>query len=293
MEINCKLFSYENFFERGQLKTDVAEILQSGELSIIKCGEIPGHIQTCDEITYVVSGKGLIYSGEHVREVTAGQIHFIREGQYHRIVADEHHDLRYFYIGFLPNTKHKDIQVFLNAIKELDFFFVEDEGSIKTLLEKLLNEFYIRDEESNLMIHLYFSQMLILLYRILTGRAKEKLSKINRSTSNHVIYQALKYIDKEYLKITTVKQIAEALSYSEYHLSHIFKEKMDITIKDYLMQKKMSTATELLKNSNMSISEIAEQLHFSSLHSFGVAFKRYMHISASEFRQNSDILSHK
>jgi len=293
MEINCKLFSNEHEFERGQLKTEVAEILQMSELSVVKCGEIPEHIQSCDEITYVVSGKGLVYSGEHVREMTAGQIHFIREGQYHKIVADANHNFRYFCIGFIPNTEHKNIQVFLNAVKDMDFFFMEDEGNIKKLFEMLLNEFYMRDEESNLMISLYLSQMLILLYRILTGKAKEKLSKINRSASNYIIYQALKYIDKEYLKITSVKQVAETLSYSEYHLSHIFKEKMDITIKDYIMQKKMITATELLENSNMSISEIAEQLHFSSLHSFGVAFKRYIGMSASEFRQNNSRFLHR
>ena len=62
---------------------------------------------------------------------------------------------------------------------------------------------------------------------------------------------------------------------------------MDVTIKDYLMQKKIMTAAELLQNSNMSISEIAEQLHFSSLHSFGTAFKRYMGDNASDYRKKN------
>ena len=137
------------------------------------------------------------------------------------------------------------------------------------------------------MIQCYFCQMLILLYRILNGKSKEKLSKVNTSTSNAAVYQTLKYIDKHYIKLTSVKEIAKKLSYSEYYLSHVFKEKMDMTIKDYLLQKKIMTAAELLKTSAMSISDIAEQLHFSSLHSFGVAFKRYMHMSAREFRKKA------
>ena len=128
--------------------------------------------------------------------------------------------------------------------------------------------------------------MLIILHRILNGRSKEKLSTINTSSSNNAVYRALKYIDKNYIKLTNVKQIATDLSYSEYYLSHIFKEKMELTMKDYLMQKKIMTAAELLENSNMSISEIAEQLHFSSLHSFGTAFKRYMNMSASDYRKS-------
>ena len=89
------------------------------------------------------------------------------------------------------------------------------------------------------------------------------------------------------MRIANVKQVSDVLSYSEYYLSHVFKEKMDMTMKDYLMQKKIMTAIELLKESNMCISEISEQLHFSSLHSFGVAFKRYMGMSPSELRKKS------
>ena len=126
----------------------------------------------------------------------------------------------------------------------------------------------------------------MLLYRILTGKSAETLNKINSSTSNQAVYRALKFIDREYLRITSIKEIAEELSYSEYYLSHIFKEKMNITIKDYLLQKKMITAVELLQNSNMTVTEISEQLHFSSLHSFGIAFKRYTGMSASEFRSS-------
>lgn len=287
MKITSKLFSYDQMFQQGQMQIPAGDILQIAELSVIKSGEIAEHIQHCDEITYVVSGKATIYSGNTCFEMTAGQVHFLKKGQYHKIVADENHNFHYYCIGFLLNSNYKEIDMFADAIKSLDYFIVEDEGNIKTLFGLLMNEFYIRDTESNIMIHFYFCQMLILLYRILNGKSKEKLSKINTSVSNHAVYRTLKYIDKEYIKITSVKQIAAELSYSEFYLSHIFKEKMDMTIKDYLMQKKILTAAELLKTSNMSVSEITEHLHFSSLHSFGETFKRYMHTNASNFRKNS------
>lgn len=287
MNITSKLFSYEQIFRQGQLQIPVGDIFQIAELSVIKSGEIAEHIQFCDEITYAVSGKATIYSGDTSFEMTSGQVHFIKKGQYHKIVADENHNFHYYCIGFLLNPDYTEINMFTNATKSLNDFLVEDEGNIQTLFGLLMNESYLRDEESNIMIHFYFCQMLILLYRILNGKSKEKLSKINNSASNHAVYRTLKYIDRNYIKITSVKQIAAELSYSEYYLSHVFKEKMDMTMKDYLMQKKIMTATELLKTSNMSISEIAEHLHFSSLHSFGAAFKRYMQMSASDFRKQA------
>lgn len=287
MKLSSKLFSYNNLFQKGQMQIPAGEIFQIAELSVIKSGEITEHVQYCDEITYAISGKALIYSGNQVFEMHAGQVHYLKKGEYHKIVADESQNFHYYCIGFLLNPEYTDIQFFTDSVKELSDFLIEDEGNIKTLFNLLLNEFYIKDEESNLMIHSYLCQILVLLYRIRSGNSKEKLNKINTSTSNHAVYRALKYIDREYIKLTSVKEVSEALSYSEYYLSHVFKEKMDITMKDYLMQKKIITATELLRNSKMSVSEIAEHLNFSSLHSFGQAFKRYTKMSASEFRHIS------
>lgn len=284
MTISSKLFSFDNVFFNEPVTIPAGKIYQISELSVIRSGEIEKHIQHCDEITYVISGKATVYSGDTSFELSAGQVHFIRKGQYHKIIADANQNFHYYCIGFLLDSQYKEIKIFTDFIQQLHYFVAEDEGNIKTLFSLLMNEMYIHNSESMIMIHLYLCQMLILLYRILTGQSKEALNKINTSSSNHAVYRTLKYIDCEYIKLTNVREIAQALSYSEYYLSHIFREKMDITIKDYLVKKKIMTAAELLKVSNMSIGEIAEHLHFSSLHSFGVAFKRYMNMSASQFR---------
>ena len=288
MIISNRLFSYDIAFAQGQLCTESAEIRQIAELSLIRGGEITEHIQYCDEITYVISGKATIYSGEDVREMNTGEIHYIRAGQYHRIVANENENFHYYCIGFLPNSAYEGLQNFYNTIGRYTSVYLKDDGNVKSLFDLLINEFYIQDEESILMIHHYFCQMLIQIYRIFSGKSKNKLMKINTSTSNDAVFRILQYINREHIHITAVKQIAEALSYSECYISHVFKEKMETTVKDYLMQKKISTAAGLLKNSNMTISEIAEHLHFSSLHVFGLAFKRYMNMSASDFRKQEE-----
>lgn len=285
MGITNKLFSYDRRFSNGQMRTPSAEILQIAELSLIRGGEITAHIQKCDEITYAISGKATIYSGDICYQMEAGQIHFIKKGEHHRIVADDNSNFHYCCIGYLPETSCENIQGFLEATGAQKSFLIEDMGSIRRLFFLLIDEFYIRDEESNKMIDLYFCQMLIILYRILSGKSVRKLNKQNKSASNHAVYQALKYIDREYLNITTVKQIAAALSYNEYYLCHIFKEKMEMTLKEYLMQKKLITAMELLESSNMKVSDIADQLHFTTLHAFDLAFKRYTGINPSQYRK--------
>lgn len=54
---SSKLFAFDNLFFDKQLRLPVGVLLQVSELSVIRSGEILEHIQTCDEITYVISGK--------------------------------------------------------------------------------------------------------------------------------------------------------------------------------------------------------------------------------------------
>ena len=173
----------------------------------------------------------------------------------------------------------------MEAVAGREEFLICDEGNIRTLFPLLIDEFQIRDEESDAMVHFYFCQMLIQLSRMLGGRSRQKLSRLNKSDSNQAMYRALKYIDREYPQLTQARQVASALSYSEYYLCHVFREKMDMTVKEYLMKKKLKMAAELLETSSMTVTEIAEQLSFSSLHAFGIAFRRHMGMSPTEYRK--------
>lgn len=283
---NSKLFFYERNLPKGELKTPSADFLQVAELAIAEESEIRGHLQICDEITYAISGRASVWSGDHRYEMSAGQIHYIKRGVYHRIAADLGENFRYCCIGFLPCEDYREIGGFLEAVSEKEEFLITDEGNIKTLFPMLIDEFQVRDEESAAMVHFYFCQMLIQISRMLTGTSRQKLRRLNASDSNQAVYRALKFIDREYPQLTQARQVAAALSYSEYYLCHIFREKMDMTVKEYLMQKKLKLASELLETSSMSVSEIAEHLSFSSLHAFGVAFKRHMDMSPTEYRRS-------
>ena len=286
MKDNSKLFFYEQNMYKGELRTPAAEIMQVAELAISAESEIKEHRQLCDEITYAISGKASVWSGDSRYEMSAGQIHFVKKGMCHRIAADLGENFRYCCIGFLPCEDYREISGFLEAVAGNAEFLIPDGGNVRNLLPALIDEFQTRDEESEAMVHFYFCQILIQIRRMLAGTSRQKLGRLNEADSNQAVYRALKYMDREYPHLTQARQVAAALSYSEYYLCHIFREKMDMTVKEYLLQKKLKLASELLETSSMTITEIAEHLSFSSLHAFGIAFKRYMKMSPSEYRNN-------
>ena len=161
---------------------------------------------------------------------------------------------------------------------------VNDNGTIKTLSEFLIREFYNFDDYSGDMINRYMSQILITLARILSDKDDVYSKNHSKKAGNYAMYRMLRYVDREYLQITSVRQIAQALSYSEYYLSHLFKEKMGVTLKEYLVKKKIAYAAELLRTSELTIEQITDRLSFSCPRTFRRAFKQHTGMTPTEYK---------
>ena len=78
--------------------------------------------------------------------------------------------------------------------------------------------------------------------------------------------------------------LAERLGYSDYYFSSKFKKEVGMSVRDYVIQKRVERACDLLKNGNMDIQDISEELGFSSRSYFGEVFREKMGMSPGEYR---------
>ena len=285
MQYTDKLFDFDNTFSGGQMQIPLGELFQVAELSLIRGGVIGEHPQPCDEFTYIVSGSCKMFSDDVCYEMKAGEVHYVQKGCAHRILASSKENLRYICFAFFPEKEHPTVSAFYQALEERKHFVVRDNGTVKALSEYLVRELYHRDEQSPEMIHSFITQILITLARILDGKNLDYHGGEDKKSSYYAMYKLLRYLDNEFLRIQNVRSVAEALSYSEYYLSHLFSEKMGMSIKEYLSRKKIAYASELLKNNKMTIEEIAEHLSFSSASSFRRAFKQVVGVSPNDFKK--------
>ena len=152
MHLSGKLFYSENNFFDTQLELPIGKVYQVSELSVIRGGEIPLHNQVCDEITYVISGSAKCYCGENFVNLKEGEIHFIKRGNSHRIEVSKDENFRYMCIGFIPNEENLSVYKFLKEAEGKEHFAVEDNGTVKSLSELLIREFYNSDENAKEMI---------------------------------------------------------------------------------------------------------------------------------------------
>lgn len=86
-------------------------------------------------------------------------------------------------------------------------------------------------------------------------------------------------------KETSVEFYAEKLCISKQYLSLIVKEKTKVSIGNIIAAVRAEAASRLLRDPELTIQQIAEELSFSDQSSFGKFFKRHSGMSPLKYRQ--------
>ncbi len=110
-------------------------------------------------------------------------------------------------------------------------------------------------------------------------------SKTNKSKEDP-IQTALNIIDYNYSSPITVEQIAKRLSLNAAYFSRMFSEKVGIPPKQYLLNKRMARAKELLRETNASIFEISNSVGYDDSLYFSRIFKKHIGLSPLEYRKS-------
>lgn len=98
---------------------------------------------------------------------------------------------------------------------------------------------------------------------------------------------AAHYINDHYAKTDiSVARVAECLSVSPSYLSRIFREKYNISVLDYIHRRRMETAKLLLRESDITIADVAEQVGYTNALALIRAFKRSEGCTPTEYRKS-------
>lgn len=94
----------------------------------------------------------------------------------------------------------------------------------------------------------------------------------------------INYIDEHYSDKITPESLSERFGLSKEHICALFKEQFDVSVSEYVHSVKLNHATELLSNSAMNISQIADYLGYSSVYYFSKLFKARFGVSPSKYK---------
>ncbi len=260
-------FHYDKSFFFSPIPCGQFLLYQLGELSGNENTLIKPHIQICDEITFVYSGKGIISENGTDYEISAGRCFISGLNEIHSIKSDKKDPLHFYFIGF--TTENKEISAAIESLKKnrSAFLFAEGEKYVKSIIE----ESWAANAYCNAMIGTFIAQFIFSAARLLCA---EDLPKLPGGTGASTVYRIAAYIQTHICEIDALSKLERNFNYSYGMLSREFMRAMGETLHTYFHRCRMEKASEMLK-SGSSVTEVAEALGYTSIHPFSRAYKNF------------------
>lgn len=105
-----------------------------------------------------------------------------------------------------------------------------------------------------------------------------------RLNSHKQVRLARLLLDRSYDAPITIEDLSREVFLSPYYLIRAFRRVYRQTPHQYLVGQRIARAKELLRNSDLSITEICAAVGFESLGSFSTLFRKVAGISPSAYR---------
>jgi YesN/AraC family two-component response regulator len=148
-------------------------------------------------------------------------------------------------------------------------------SSIKNIYNIAMSQSYVRDME----LFAQLSNLLVLLMKD-SWNPGESVEIGKRSQ----IGEIRSFIDENYNTSITLDLLSNHFYINKTYLAEIFKEQYGVGVNEYLIEKRITKAKEMLRFTEMTMDEIAEAIGVNGAPYFSRMFKKTEGISPREWR---------
>lgn len=151
---------------------------------------------------------------------------------------------------------------------------------LKLITFNLENSLISNEFGSKLLSNSLFIQLIIYLNRIYLG--KMYITSENSLKYDKQIEKILKYINSHISEPLSIEFLSEKFYMSKYYFMHKFKTETGYTVHNYILQKRLFIAKDLIKE-GMPITKAAIQCGFNDYSNFLRSFKKVFNKSPRDF----------
>lgn len=221
-------------------------------------------------IHYVISGKGR-FNGN---PVSSGQGFLITPGMVEEYYPDKDDPWEFLWI-ISTDEKMADLFNYYPYDKKTNIFnyrYTNEIEAVAGMLTAHANAVYSSFETLEIFLRIFHNQIHNCTHNV-------------KSNSDIYIDAAVNYIKTNVSSSMTVADLTDVLGISQPYLYRIFKEKFGISPKQYMNDYRMEQAKLLLRDSNITATQVANSVGFSDVLSFSKFFRSKTGISPQNYRK--------
>ena len=257
----------------------------------------PPHTHDFIELVYIAGGSGIQRVGDREYAVRRGCLLFLNCGERHAFVPEGR--LLYYNILLRPEFMGQELVEQSDAFSLLSLTAFEEfrgamreEGGFTAFEGEQLREL----EAVVGMMHREFSAKEPGYRTVLRGCLSVLLARLFRQMAipetgaekRHGLPPAIfDYIEAHCCERLTLPELASRCFYNPSYFSRVFKETSGMSLTDYIGQKRMERAAELLRETALSVEKVAQAVGYREKGQFYRQFKAFAGATPRAYRESA------
>ena len=243
------------------------------------------------ELVYVSGGSLTIKSDGYIGELEEGRMILHRPKEYHSLSCESLSAPTVIIVGFTCEEKALDkiasypitlsptnVKKLAEIVKEgRNVFAPPYDVPVYNMQKRENPPFGSEQMLKNLLEYFLIGILREFPYQEEKGDESEKLS----------VSEIVNYINDNYLEKITISELAFLFKTNRSTLCKEFKSYTGKTLVEYINLRKLKEAKILIKNTKKTLTSIAEELNFESIHYFTRFFKKLTGLSPKEYRNST------
>lgn len=221
-------------------------------------------------IEYIEEGTGCVHIDSEVFYPSAGDSYFLQEGRSQYYYSDKEHPWKKYFLNFSGKLATSLTEGYGLACQS-HFAGLSIKEELLTIIE------IAKHSESDPTAEIV--GILNGIFLKLHAHARADGSGVG------IAERAREFLETKTASRFRIEDLCRHVQRSESQTIRIFKKAYGVTPYAYLLEKKLELAGQLLRDTNLSVREIAEKLFFADEYYFSNVFKKRMGMSPSAYRR--------
>ena len=237
------------------------------------------HFHDKHELYCLESGRTKYFIDNEIFLLEPGDMIFVPKNTFHKTVNQDNTDTERTLFTFDDNDIGEDFSSYIEWMKSIKFIRLKRDKlhRIQNILQNIENENEKRSDGYEKMLMLYFKQILVLISRY-SLEINHKTSKLYATAES-----ISKYISENYQSDLSLENLAQIYSMSPSYLSRFFKSSTGVGLNEYVNITRIANAEKMLIETNMPITQIANECGFNDSNYFAAVFKKAKGITPKKF----------
>jgi AraC-like DNA-binding protein len=243
---------------------------------------------------YFTNGTAIIRCNSKEIAVSANDLVIINSKELHYIENTSNNLVVYVIkidLSFIYSNKFDSIQAqFLAPLSQNLILFenlVRDDEKILRCVNRIIHEYFVKEIGFELAIKSQVYDLIVLLLRAYTRKTYDEKEIESQLEILQRFKNVISYIENNFTEKINLDKLSRMAGFSEGHFCRLFKQITGMTAIDYINNMRINKAAELIKGSDLNITEVAIQCGFSDSNYFSRIFKKHKKISPMKMKKLS------